>query len=79
MLQVVFGNIYPRRPKSALRFGLTDEVWTLMKQCWDRLPSSRPSMKTIVSGLTEITNHQQVEVADEEERNSLHIAESDKG
>lgn len=79
MLQVVFGNIYPRRPKSALRFGLTDEVWTLMKQCWDRLPNSRPSMKTIVSGLTEITNHQQVEVADEEERNSLHIAESDKG
>lgn len=79
MLQVVFGNIYPRRPKSALRFGLTDEVWTLMKQCWDRLPNSRPSMKTIVSGLTEITNHQQVEVADEEERNSSHIAESDKG
>lgn len=79
MLQVVFGNIYPRRPKSALRFGLTDEVWTLMKQCWDRLPTSRPSMKTIVSELTEITNHQQVEIADEEERSSLYTAESDKG
>lgn len=79
MLQVVFGNIYPRRPKSALRFGLTDEVWTLMKQCWDRLPNHRPSMKTIISELTDITSHRQVETVDEEERNSFQISESDKG
>lgn len=77
-MQVVFKNIHPRRPKSALRFGLTDDVWTLMEKCWDRLPSDRPSMKTVASQLIQIKRRQQQDTMDEE-RASLHSAESDVG
>ncbi|KAG6915883.1 hypothetical protein DXG01_009420 [Tephrocybe rancida] len=33
-------------------FGLTEEIWACMEQCWEREPSERPSSATIVKRLT---------------------------
>ncbi|KAG6915489.1 hypothetical protein DXG01_011289, partial [Tephrocybe rancida] len=45
----------PMRPDpsspSWKRFGLTEEIWSCMEQCWEREPSIRPSAATIVKCL----------------------------
>jgi hypothetical protein len=45
---VILQGLLPTRPESiAIARGLSDEMWKLMNGCWEREPSSRPSMTTI--------------------------------
>lgn len=45
----------PERPgRLATGQGLTDEMWTLMKKCWNKNPGSRPSMTEIKTKLLQI-------------------------
>ena len=37
----------PTRPEHAYTRGLSDAMWNLMSQCWQRDPKSRPSMSEI--------------------------------
>ena len=37
----------PTRPEHANTRGLSDAMWNLMSQCWQRDPKSRPSMSEI--------------------------------
>jgi son of sevenless len=41
-------GLLPTRPESSVTArGLSDEMWELMNKCWEREPSSRPSMTII--------------------------------
>lgn len=45
----------PDRPGSRKAAqGFTDELWSLMKKCWNKKPDSRPSMSTIKEKLWEM-------------------------
>lgn len=35
----------------AVERGLSDEIWTLMTECWSRHPSDRPAMRDVVREL----------------------------
>ncbi|KAG6906673.1 hypothetical protein DXG01_012676 [Tephrocybe rancida] len=52
--QIVLGA-RPARPESSSLawkdFGLTEEIWACMEQCWEREPSQRPSAAMIVQNL----------------------------
>jgi len=37
----------PRPGHPAISRGLTDDLWALMMQCWNKRPESRPSMTSI--------------------------------
>ena len=47
----VMGGKHPSRPaKNSAPFvewGLTNSMWRLMEQCWDRDPENRPTMNSI--------------------------------
>lgn len=43
----------PKRPTEHIEW-LGDGVWALMQRCWDREPSSRPTMEEVVVDLQEI-------------------------
>ena len=46
----------PTRPEHANTRGLSDAMWNLMNQCWERDPKSRPSMSNILALL--VSYHQ---------------------
>ncbi len=55
VIRAVINQVQPKRPTDpAVQVWLTDELWTLMKLCWSRVISSRPSMETIVAELREM-------------------------
>lgn len=44
----------PRPPQPAEDRGLTDEVWSLIEDCWATQPGDRPNVTTIVSRIRSI-------------------------
>lgn len=45
---VIRDGSLPTRPETNISMGgLSDEMWNLMNQCWQRDPESRPSMSEI--------------------------------
>lgn len=56
MFKVVFSDARPPRPpEPAGNRGLSDEVWSLMQDCWAVRPNERPNMTTVVARVREIT------------------------
>lgn len=52
VIRAVIDHIQPKRPTDPnVQRWLTDELWTLMQQCWSRVISSRPTMETIAAEL----------------------------
>ena len=52
MMKVMKGKRPSRPAKNSAPFvewGLTDSMWRLMQQCWDRNPKSRPTISRISS------------------------------
>ncbi|KAK1231151.1 hypothetical protein PQX77_005742, partial [Marasmius sp. AFHP31] len=47
VLEKVAGN-HPSRPADLPKSPVTNKVWTLMGECWDKDPSARPSAATIL-------------------------------
>ena len=52
------GPLTPMRPETAdgVKW-ITDEVWTLMMDCWDRSAENRPDMATVAQRMREIEIH----------------------
>lgn len=53
-LQLVGGHLPQRPGSSATARGLTDELWTLMQQCWRKEPTARPTMGQIRLSLKDL-------------------------
>lgn len=48
MFKVASSNVRPPRPpEPAEKRGLSDEVWSLMQECWAVEPSDRPNMTAV--------------------------------
>jgi serine/threonine protein kinase len=48
-------NERPRRPEGyEVERWLTDDLWALLQRCWAKQPDLRPTMKDVVSVLTEL-------------------------
>ena len=45
----VFDGERPSRPPNREILGLSDEVWLLMENCWDRDPTVRPDITGILN------------------------------
>lgn len=41
-------------PHECSRYGLTDEIWDIMMECWKTDPAMRPSATTIISRLNSL-------------------------
>lgn len=48
------GNLPDRPGRQITAQGLSDGLWSLMKQCWHKKPASRPSMTYVKEKLAEI-------------------------
>ena len=42
----------PRKPESAGSLGFTDELWSIVEQCWSADVDTRPDVKDVISYLT---------------------------
>lgn len=47
MIKIIKGE----RPPRPIDANLTDDVWELMKMCWDQDPKSRPEMRRVLQDL----------------------------
>lgn len=48
LIQLI-GGILPARPSAEVTDrGLSEELWVLMQQCWDRKPEQRPTMNMVI-------------------------------
>lgn len=48
------GKIPDRPGRLVAQRGLGDELWSLMRNCWNKKPESRPSMTSIIAKLLEV-------------------------
>ncbi|EMD36911.1 hypothetical protein CERSUDRAFT_50977, partial [Gelatoporia subvermispora B] len=51
VIRKVCANDRPQRPLEARTFGLCDEVWAMAESCWQRDPSQRPSIASVLEQL----------------------------
>jgi hypothetical protein len=49
--KVVHEDERPQRPRDSEKLGLTDEVWTVLQECWGKVPSTRPSVDIVSASL----------------------------
>jgi hypothetical protein len=49
---MVIKNKRPERRTSSQEVGLSDEIWDIMRTCWDPEPSNRPKIGDIVALLS---------------------------
>ncbi|KAG6843375.1 hypothetical protein H0H87_005296 [Tephrocybe sp. NHM501043] len=56
----VHAGAHPRRPLASQpcwkNWGLTEEIWSLMKRCWDKDPTQRPSASAIAEHFASTLN-----------------------
>lgn len=45
--KVVLENERPQRPRNSEKLGFTEGVWGILQTCWDKVPSSRPSIDIV--------------------------------
>ena len=45
--KVVLEDERPPRPRDAEKLGLTDRVWESLQKCWEKRPSTRPSVDAV--------------------------------
>lgn len=51
ILAVMRGKM-PKRPEGdAIKYGLDDDMWKLITDCWSPAPSDRPSMDAVITRL----------------------------
>lgn len=42
----------PRPPQPAEERGLTDDIWSIVEECWAVHPNDRPSMDAVISRIS---------------------------
>ena len=45
-----------------ISWGLTEEIWELMEDCWEHNPSDRPAVKDIIARLSSVTDERLAKV-----------------
>ena len=45
--KVVLENERPQRPRNSEKLGFTEGVWGILQTCWDKVPSTRPSIDIV--------------------------------
>ena len=45
--KVVLEDERPPRPRDSERLGFSDDVWAILQRCWEKEPSTRPSVDTV--------------------------------
>jgi len=54
MIMVLDGK-RPQKPEAAESLGFTDELWTIVEQCWLADADTRPDVGTVLSHLNHAT------------------------
>lgn len=49
--KIVLEDERPQRPRDPEKLGLTNKVWEVLQRCWDKKPSSRPSVDLVSASL----------------------------
>jgi hypothetical protein len=53
--KVIFAAIHgehPDRPENSVELGLINEIWALMRSCWDIDPMMRPTVSNVLGSLS---------------------------
>ena len=60
--QVVQENRRPLRPQDSERLGITDAVWDMIGNCWDKKVSARLQIESVIHCLTKATREPAADV-----------------
>ena len=52
IMQAILEGVRPNKPNSAAAPGFTDELWWIVKSCWEADRGLRPDVETVLSHLT---------------------------
>ena len=53
--EIVFNDKRPQRPMDSERLGFTNEVWELLRRCWENKSYARPSIEEVSTCLERAT------------------------
>jgi hypothetical protein len=51
----VLGGKHPERPKGVEGVWFTDNLWEMLKLCWETQPTSRPSIETMLECFVQVS------------------------